>query len=234
IVLYVINKADSISETNVSSIPYQYNLRLKRLTSINNRYDYIIETIPANTSDPSLPQNSTQSVKLAELISRSFKLDTPGYYEVQEYKYVPNISNYTKYLTAIGKFEHWIYFGWGPPVIISFTNSTPTSDDPLGLKLCEYKLTWTFILNGYINRKCEKKGEKDYVQVSFVKGASIYATSFFGFTFYSPDESIKFGHIDGIHLFDMLARAVYVEQNAPFPPIIPALFAAYFDFITSQ
>ncbi|CAG8548855.1 10266_t:CDS:10, partial [Gigaspora margarita] len=234
IVLYVINKADSISETNVSSIPYQYNLRLKRPTQINKRYDYIIETIPANTSDPSLPLNSTQLVKLAELISRSLKLDTPGYYEVQEYKYVPNTSKYTKYLTVIGKFEHWISFGWGPPVIISFTNSTPTSDDPLELKLCEYKLTWTILLNGHISRKCQKKGEKDYVQVSYVKGESIFATSFFGFKFYSPDQSSNFGHINGIHLFDMNARAIYVEQNAPFPPIIPALFAAYFDFIESS
>lgn len=143
-------------------------------------------------------------------------------------------SKYTKYLTVIGKFEHWISFGWGPPVIISFTNSTPTSDDPLEMKLCEYKLTWTILLNGHISRKCQKKGEKDYVQVSYVKGESIFATSFFGFKFYSPDQSSNFGHIDGIHLFDMNARAIYVEQNAPFPPIIPALFAAYFDFIESS
>ncbi|CAG8564400.1 11469_t:CDS:2 [Diversispora eburnea] len=217
----------SVSETDISLIPYEYQLSHRHYYTVNSRYDYIITSL---SGTPMLYINSTSkeieeivstnsTFELALEVSKSWKLFTPAYYEVQEDRYLSDGSSY-KVVTVSASYTSWIYFAWGPPITIKFKVTDQLNPlDPLNLTQCEYQFTWTWIMNGYVNRKCPN--EDDLTEISYVSGSSL-----FGFYFWNPDETIIYGY-STIPNLDPLG----LYESAPFPPIIPALYTAYYEYL---
>ncbi|CAG8673824.1 9286_t:CDS:2, partial [Scutellospora calospora] len=199
--------ADIVNEFDTSKIPFKYQLSLRNLYAINDRYDYIITSYPVQES------NITT---------------------LDEDRYLPNGTIY-RVVTAIA-YSTWFYIAWGPPVTIKFI-TTPTEIaynetvyyNNQDLITCEYEFSWTFILNGYVNRKCEN--ESTFSVISYVKGSNL-----FGFTFYSYDEKKVYAHttIPDLAVWDFFRRSVFIDHNAPFPSLIPALYTAYYDWIVNM
>ncbi|RHZ86409.1 hypothetical protein Glove_51g65 [Diversispora epigaea] len=237
ILIYYLSQGDTVSETDISLIPYEYQLSHRYIYAVNNRYDY---TLTSLSGTPMLYINSTSkkideivstnsTFELALEVSKSWKLLTPGYYEVQEDRYLSNGSSY-KVVTASASYTSWIYFAWGPPITIKFKVTDQFNPlDPLNLTQCEYQFTWTWIMNGYVNRKCPN--EDDLTEISYVSGSNL-----FGFYFWDPDETIVYGYstIPNLDPFGLYERNVYINDSAPFPPIIPALYTAYYEYLINQ
>ncbi|KAF0431635.1 hypothetical protein F8M41_005373 [Gigaspora margarita] len=245
IVIYF-TESDIVTEYDTSKIPFQYQLSIRNLYAINNRYDYVISSIPdheftqesnltvrdvypisnnnyTTNSNNSNNSNETNQIELGLLISRSLWLLTPGFYEVQEDRYLPNGTMY-RVITATASYTNLLYVAWGPPITIQFVNSNQTiSNDLIS---CEYQFTWTFIANGYVNRKC--KNESKFNAISYVKGSSL-----FGLGFYSLNEKDLYAYttIPNLAIWTFFKRDVHIGHNAPFPTIIPALYTAYYDYL---
>ncbi|CAG8443183.1 14649_t:CDS:2 [Acaulospora morrowiae] len=231
---------DLVSENDISLIPYQYTLGHRYYYAVNYRYDYTLTSIPGtkklytNNSTSAINISNTSSTsndstfELALEISRSLRILTPGYYEVQEDRYTADGSSY-RVVTAIASYTSWFYIAWGPPITIKFSVTDRLNPlDPQNLTHCEYQFTWTWILNGYVNRKCP--GESDLTEVAYVSGSSL-----FGFYFWNPNETHVYANstIPNLNPFGLYERNVYIESSAPFPPIIPALYTAYYEFLSN-
>src|SRR6266498_5675261 len=142
IISYFVNKIDIVKEKDISKIPITYKLIYKRIYSINQRYDYVVEGIPDDDNNNTLTKNLT----LAEIISRSLVIIPPGWYEVQEFRYDANETLIKKVLTVNCNLDGWQLFSWtGPNVIMKFITHTPSDKD---LRDCEYKISWTLLFNG--------------------------------------------------------------------------------------
>ncbi|CAG8459357.1 6696_t:CDS:1 [Scutellospora calospora] len=207
IVVYynIFSESNNVTEYDISKIPFQYQLSLRYLYSINYRYDYVISSLPDhefaqqfNFTEHNVDQNSNNTfittenkqIELGILISRPLKILTPGYYEVQEDRCLPNGTMY-RVITAIASFTRLFYLSWTQPMTIEFVNNLNEIDHNethyQDLISCKYQFTWTFTLNGYVNRKC--KNESEFLTISYVKGSSL-----FGFMFYNLDETKVYAH----------------------------------------
>ncbi|CAG8653447.1 2854_t:CDS:2 [Cetraspora pellucida] len=203
------------TEYDTSKIPFQYQLSLRHLYAINNRYDYVISSLPdseyiqklnltARDGDQnsnnisSTKSNKTKQIELGLLISRSMRILTPGYYEAQEDRYSQNGTIY-RVITATASYTNLFYTAWYPPITIEFfTNPNESAykvTNYQDLILCKYQFTWTSIPNGYVNRKC--KDDSKFLAISYVNGSSL-----FGFTFYSLDEMNIYAHATAPDLAD--------------------------------
>ncbi|KAF0426413.1 hypothetical protein F8M41_006198 [Gigaspora margarita] len=164
-------------------------------------------------------------LSLRYLYATNERLLTPGFYKVQEDRYLPNGTMY-RVITAAASYTTLLYTSWGPPITIKFVTSNQTTSNDL--ISCEYQFTWTFIVNGYVNRKC--KDESEFSAVSYVNGSSSS-----GFTFYSMDENEIYAYttIPDLTVENFFRRNAYIDHTSPFPTLIPALYTAYYDYLTN-
>ncbi|CAG8538715.1 15806_t:CDS:10 [Cetraspora pellucida] len=205
--------SDHVTEYDTSKIPFQYQLSLRYLYAINDRYDYVISSFPEHESNfatrdvydvhdnSTTNLNATEHVELGLLISRSLRILTPGFYEVQEDRYLPNGTMH-RVITATASYTSLIYVAWAPPITIKFVTSNESTYNDL--TSCEYQFIWTFILNGYVNRRC--KNESRFITISYVKGSSL-----FGFAFYNMNESEVYAYttIPDLAVWDFFIRLHY-------------------------
>ncbi|CAG8553586.1 80_t:CDS:2 [Gigaspora margarita] len=158
----------------------------------------------------------TEFIKYAEIVVPYW---TYGNFNVIEFKHNPNgtifpVSTVTSKIDAYLTNEVEILF-------------TVANVADLGLEFCEYRISWTWMFNGYIWRRCEKNNESIFKQVAFFKGHPAW-----GLTFLSVDENINYGYSTRSAFFwDLYVRDVFIDSTAPFPPIIPSLYTAYFDYL---
>ncbi|CAB5378751.1 unnamed protein product [Rhizophagus irregularis] len=253
-----------IHDKDISRIPLNYELSLKRLIPFNSRFDYVIKGKNFNSNEISKRDNvnnnssstnvtstsnttNTNNFVLAELISRSLIVIPAGWYEVQEFRYDKDSKFTHKVLTTLCHIEFGLSSLWSAPdVDIQFTTYPPlnlTKKLTLqeSMKYCKWKISWTIIMNGYIHKLCPKNlnitennntgsfDSQDYEKVAYFKGFE-----FFGFTFLSLDSKINYGYTTIPNILNMMSRSVYITKDAPFPPIIPAIYTAYYNFITNS
>ncbi|CAG8493104.1 938_t:CDS:1 [Dentiscutata heterogama] len=214
-IFYFFVEMDVVTEYDTSKIPFHYQLSLRYLYAINNRYDYIISSLPDHEftpninlttrdvyqnseNNPTTKSKSTKQTELGLLISRPLRILTPGCYEVQENRYLPNNTMY-RVITATARYTNWFYTVWDPPITIQFVinpNETVYNETSYqNLITCKYQFTWTSDLNGYVNRQC--MNETEFLEVSYVNGSSP-----FGFTFYSLDELSVYAYTTAPNLVD--------------------------------
>ncbi|CAB4485019.1 hypothetical protein RhiirA5_396313 [Rhizophagus irregularis] len=264
IIIIVINNIGVIHDKDISRIPLNYELSLKRLIPFNSRFDYVIkgkifnsneiskrDNVNNNSSSTNVTSTSnttnTNNFVLAELISRSLIVIPAGWYEVQEFRYDKDGKFTHKVLTTLCHIEFGLSSLWSAPdVDIQFTTYPPlnlTKKLTLqeSMKYCKWKISWTIIMNGYIHKLCPKNlnitennntgsfDSQDYEKVAYFKGFE-----FFGFTFLSLDSKINYGYTTIPNILNMMSRSVYITKDAPFPPIIPAIYTAYYNFITNS
>ncbi|CAG8746543.1 8378_t:CDS:1, partial [Racocetra fulgida] len=165
--MYYFTESDYVTEYDTSKIPFQYQLSLRYLYAINDRYDYVISKFPdhdfiqdsnfttrdvygVSNDNSTTNLNASNPIELGLLISRSLRILTPGFYEVQEDRYLPNGTTY-RVITATASYTNLFYIAWAPPITIKFVTSDESSYNDL--ISCEYQFIWTIILNGYVNRK---------------------------------------------------------------------------------
>ncbi|CAG8703532.1 hypothetical protein C2G38_2161231 [Gigaspora rosea] len=244
VVVYIVTETNIVTESNIvteydtSNIPFQYQLRLKSLFAINSQYSYVISSLSdheftqesnltardVNHDNFTTNSNATEQIELGLLISRPLRFLTPAFYEVLEDRYLQNGTMY-RVITATASYTIPLYTGWDPPITIQFVTSNQTTYDDL--ISCEYQFTWMI---GSVNRKC--KNESEFRAVSYVSGSS-----WLGFTFSSLDDKKVYADIT-VPYFSIwnyyLKRSVYIDHNAPFPTLIPALYTAYYNYIVGH
>ncbi|CAG8615405.1 5870_t:CDS:2 [Cetraspora pellucida] len=206
--------------TDISKIPYEYKLRYKSLWG----YNYIIEGHPtefngdANSFSPIKSDNSNQPkfIKYAELIVPFWVY---GNFNVIEFR-----RNQTGSVFPVSTVNSRIDNYLTNEIDIVFTAS---DDDDLKLESCEYRISWSWLLNGYIWRLCENLNESVFNQVAIFTGHPSL-----GLTFSSVDEKTNYGYSSRAAFFwDLYERDIFIDKAAPFPPIIPALYTAYYNYL---
>ncbi|CAG8635842.1 23698_t:CDS:2, partial [Dentiscutata erythropus] len=151
VVVIIFTMSDIVTEYDTTKIPFQYQLSLRNLYAINDRYDYVISSLP----DHEFNQESNLTA-------------------LQEDRYLPNGTMH-RVITATAFYTNIFYVAWGPPITIKFVTSNQTTSDDL--ISCDYQFVWTVIVNGYVNRKCEN--ESDFRTISYVKGSSLFGFAFY-------------------------------------------------------
>ncbi|CAG8461184.1 9121_t:CDS:2 [Dentiscutata heterogama] len=207
--------------TDVSKIPYEYRLRCKSfwicsyviegyITEFNNETNSASSTKADNSNQP-------EFIKYAEIIS-----DPVWKYVVIEFRYFQNGTEFPV-LTVTSR------------IVNHFTNEieivfTASNDNDLDLKSCKYRISWTWWFNGFIWRLCENANETDFKKIAFFKGSPGW-----GLTFSSVDRKINYGYSTKSTFFwDLHKKDIFIDRAAPFPPAIPALYAAYYDYLESE
>ncbi|RIA87462.1 hypothetical protein C1645_827737 [Glomus cerebriforme] len=262
LIVLIINNMGVIDDNDISRIPLNYELSLKRLIPFNDRFDYVINRIPTNNErenfnniSTSVNKTNTTNHVLAELISRSLIVIPPGWYEVQEFRYNTNGTFTHKVLTTKCHMEFTLSSVLSAPdVIIQFTthpllnlNHVQNLTLQESMKYCKWKITWTFIMNGYIHKLCpeiinsfnitdgiKNKNTSLFDNQGYEKVAYFKGWEFFGFSFLSLDSKINYGYTTVPNILNMMSRSVYITKDAPFPPIIPAIYTAYYNYITNS
>ncbi|CAG8728368.1 26686_t:CDS:2 [Dentiscutata erythropus] len=197
--------------TDVSKIPYDYKLRFKSFWE----YNYIIEGYPTEFNGES--NNQPEFIKYAEIVVPYW---TYGNFNVIEFRYHSN-GSVSSVSTVTSRIDGYLT----NDVDILFTVSDDDVD--FGLKSCEYRISWTWLFNGYILRRCKKVNETVFNLVAFIRGHPAW-----GLNFLSVDEKIKYGYSSRAAFFwNLYVRDVYVDPAAPFPPIIPTLYTAYYNYL---
>ncbi|CAG8545347.1 3200_t:CDS:2, partial [Acaulospora colombiana] len=125
----------------------------------------------------------------------------------------------------IGPLAHIGYFTRSVDVILTAADKAAIID-PYSLEACDYRITWTWIMNGYIWRRCKNAGDDSFTKVSYFRGSTTW-----GLSFWNLDESVKFGYTSRSSFWWNRNREVLVEFPAPFPPVIPSLCSACYDSI---
>ncbi|GBB94512.1 hypothetical protein RclHR1_02370012 [Rhizophagus clarus] len=202
--------------SDISSVPYHYMLSHKSYI----HFGYLIETLPIEFDD-----EQSEFVLLAEIVSISPW--TLGNYEVHEYRKNITIDETFPVKTVDSSLSFWMN-----DVYISFKkdpysfNDTDLSDVTIP-ELCDYKITWNWIFNGHLYRKCDFDNEESYTHISYIKGSTSW-----GLKFVSPDGSDIYATTSATdYWWNMHRRDVDVNPLAPFPPVIPAIYTAYYDTI---
>ncbi|CAG8632131.1 1218_t:CDS:2 [Funneliformis caledonium] len=194
--------------SDISVIPYQYQLSFKS----HWYFGYLIETLPVEFKD-----EQPEYVLLAEIISTSTSW-TFGEYEVREYRHNNTSGNMFPVKTVTSSLKDNAY--------VSFkTSSDANSTESLDPATCDYMISLTDTLTGYIYRKCANSHELDYTKISNVKGSTTW-----GLTFYDGDEIYALTS-ETQYWWNMNRRDVVVTTSAPFPQVIPAIYTAYYDTI---
>lgn len=234
LIIIMINNIGVIYDKDISKLPKNYELSLKRLYSFNSRFDYVINGISTIDSLININNNSRQenfnnnssttntTFVLAELISRSLIVIPPGWYEVQEFRYNTNGIFIRKVLTTKCHIEFTLSYVWSAPdVIIQFTtyplsNSTQELSLQESMKYCKWKISWTLIMNGYIHKLCPKNlnisGSSNnkiaslFDSQGYEKVAYFKGWELFGFTFLSLDSTINYGYTTVPNPLKMMSR----------------------------
>ncbi|CAG8551029.1 6752_t:CDS:2 [Acaulospora colombiana] len=245
-----VNSSLDIFPIGASTIPYEYRLRFKNHLD----FDYVIEssftevnnaegsqlTVEGNEDIDNLYSHNTREflnfrsrassryfslntrnegnfLKRAEILSHPWTLEN---FKVLELRQDQSGNDY-KALTVTSKLNK-------PVVDIAFTisnNKSASSEE--SLLSCDYKITWKSIPNGYIWRKCARKNESDYTRIAYFSKQRRW-----NFKFQSVDEDINYGQLEYIgSMWNYYAREIIVSESAPFPPIIPAIYTAYCDYL---
>jgi hypothetical protein len=241
LIIVIINNVGVINDKDISRIPLNYELSLKRIYPFNYRFDYVINgtifnnniiskrenlnnnnSSITNVTSTSNITNTNNNFVLAELISRSLIVIPPGWYEVQEFRYDKDGKFIHKVLTTECHIELALSSVWSAPdILIQFTTYPPlnlTKKLTLqeSMKYCKWKITWTFIMNGYIHKLCPKNfkilnntenknkdllDSQGYEKVAYFKG-----WEYLGFTFLSLDSKINYGYTTTPNLLKMMSR----------------------------
>ncbi|RHZ83063.1 hypothetical protein Glove_99g378 [Diversispora epigaea] len=223
ITIFVITITPEGYSNDITIIPYEYQLRHDGFFF---KFNYVIESLPTelrsnfkNKNDNKFKQNSfpNEFTRLAEIIPNFWSFDI---FTVQEYRYYPNDTFY-KVSTANVKM-HSLFTS-----AIDITFNAADNIDPELIEACEYKITWTWIMNGYIWRKCKNSNEQEFTKVSYFKGFTSW-----GLEFYDLDGNIKYGYTSQTDFWwNHHKRVVVVYPSAPFPPIIPALYSVCNNYV---
>ncbi|CAG8487549.1 8967_t:CDS:2 [Diversispora eburnea] len=173
---------------DITIIPYEYQLRLDGLFFKPN---YVIESLPTelksnikNEKDNDYKQNSfpNEYTRLADIIPDRWSFEILTKFTVQEYRYYPN---YTFYKVSTVNVKMHSFFSSA----IDITFNAADNIDPELIEACEYRITWTWFMNGYIWRKCKNSNEQEFIKVSYFKGSTGW-----GLEFYDSDGNIKYGY----------------------------------------
>lgn len=239
IIIVVINNIGVIHDKDISRIPLNYELSLKRLYPFNYRFDYVIKGRIFNNNEISKRENfnnnssstnvtstsnttNTNNFVLAELISRSFIVIPPGWYEVQEFRYDKDGKLIHKVLTTECHIEFGFSSVWSAPdIIIQFTTYPPlnlTKKLTLqeSMKYCKWKISWTIFMNGYIHKLCpnnlnllnipENNNTSSFDNQGYEKVAYFKGFELLGFSFLSLDSKINYGYTTVPNLLNMMSR----------------------------
>ncbi|CAG8598927.1 hypothetical protein C2G38_2032853 [Gigaspora rosea] len=193
--------------TGVSEIPQEYRFRYKDILE----YNYIIEGYPTEFNGGT--DNQPEFIKYAEIeVVRNW---TDRNINVIEFRHYPNdtVFSVSTVTSQIESHEADILF-------------TAANDADLGLESCEYRINWAWYFSGYIRRRCENNNETDFKKVSIFRGHPAW-----GLTFLSVDEKINYGYSTRADFWDLFVRNIFVDQAAPFPPIIPAIYIACYNYL---
>ncbi|RIA97968.1 hypothetical protein C1645_813516 [Glomus cerebriforme] len=204
---------------DISSVPYQYLLSHKSFL----HFGYLVETLPVEFNGDDQPEY----VLLAEIVSVSSSW-TLGNYEVLEYRQNITYDDLFPVKTAVSSLSFWmndvhISFKRDP---FNYTSKDSELFDLIIPELCDYKITWNWIFNGNIFRRCELANETSYYLISHVDGSTAW-----GLKFYNDNGDVYASTSETQYWWNMNRRDVKVEPFAPFPPIMPAIYTAYYDTI---
>ncbi|CAG8600907.1 2569_t:CDS:2 [Ambispora gerdemannii] len=245
VILYIVQTNEPQLPTDISIIPNHYQLRVSSRFAINFRWDYVLEVPPPldlaslpirenkeqvknyllelnekySPSDNRIASNNSTNYpnypfefEFAELVSRSYKLWSPAYYEMREDRY-DEAGNAALVVTTVASTE-FNFFSTAPSVIVSFTRAKELEAD---IQACQYKITWTSpVSDGLIKRKCPQLGERKFKTISVVKGSSEW-----GMEFFDANENEHYA-------------IATPYPDAPFPPVLPAIYTAYYDYHTNR
>ncbi|CAG8434876.1 6793_t:CDS:2 [Scutellospora calospora] len=147
-----------------------------------------------------------------------------GYYKVQEFFYKPGSQDYFKTLITASATVQSL----SPGIVeISFSTSDKVLD-PYTLEACEYKLFYFEELNGQIERRCKRALEDDFYMISKVSGSTYWGLEF---TFGDNNSNLSARTSEVDYWPSPRRRDVIVYDDTPFPPIIPALYSVYYDYV---
>ncbi|RHZ87798.1 hypothetical protein Glove_30g25 [Diversispora epigaea] len=158
---------------------------------------------------------------------RAFILDKNyqrGDFSVEEFFYKPSQDNfYKKLITANGKFESH----WPAEFLITFTTKGNVQN-PSAIEGCDYKILINENLTGNIFRKCWRAFESEFKIKAYVKGSVDNGLTFFD----EKDSKLIHAYTKKPQSFwSYKRRDIFVHSYAPFPPVIPALYSVYYDFV---
>ncbi|CAG8497980.1 4027_t:CDS:2 [Dentiscutata heterogama] len=172
---------------------------LRTREDLHNPIDYKEQfwRYPTEFNDETNPVSSTKAddsnqsrfVKYAEIILK---------YNVIEFRHHPNGTEF--------------------PVLtlLLFIVFTASDDNDLDLKSCKYRISWTGLFNGYIQRLCENANETVFKKIAFFKGNPDW-----GLTFSSVDEKINYGY--------SIKSSFGICLK-----VIPTLYTAYYDLLNRE
>ncbi|CAG8579119.1 13625_t:CDS:2 [Ambispora leptoticha] len=261
VILFIVQTDEPKLPSGISDVPNHYQLRVSSRFAINFRWDYVLEAAPPldltslpnrenkkqvkdyllelnekySSSDKIASNNNNltnfedpDTPEFAELVSRSNKLWSPAYYEAREYREDEN--GLVSLVASTIASEESNFFSLTPSVIISFTRAKKL--EATNIQSCQYKITWTSpVSDGLIKRKCPRAGEWRYRTISIVKG-----TSEWGMEFFDANEDLHYAVATrpSYHWNSLQKRIVLSYPDAPFPPILPAIYTAYYDYHTNR
>ncbi|RIB05593.1 hypothetical protein C2G38_2219243 [Gigaspora rosea] len=234
-----------INIDNVTRIPKRYQLYRNNYDA----FDYFIETSIPISSFASKKISTIQDVRLVNnslvqnfdlnlnrsILNANFSRIThavinpinkrPGGYQVQEFFYKNNsITYYNSPITTVSYINKNV---WPAIVDISF-KTLGKSLESTAVEACKFKLIFDrkgFFKNfeGYIERKCNRARESYFYLVSQVEG--------------NTDSGLKFFQGENVFAtvsnkpFNNEIRDVVVEDETPFPSLIPTLYVIYYDYL---
>ncbi|CAG8501747.1 20043_t:CDS:2 [Dentiscutata erythropus] len=206
---------------DITRIPNNYQL----LRDEWNTYNYIIQSTSLISSNEI---NSTiQNLPSIRATIKAIEYPSGKYY-VQEFFYESYIKDYSSITT-----NSVIQYKWPAIVEIYFTSSVDLLD-PYSLEICNFK--FAFFKEGYdkeiegqVERRCPRAFESSFYLVSNVEGNSDLGFKFSNngseFATISPKSPYKEKRRQLLVRLD-----VVVEDEPPFPSLIPTLYAIYYDY----
>ncbi|CAG8527104.1 844_t:CDS:2 [Cetraspora pellucida] len=173
-------------------------------------------TLNLNASSPNVTSSLTSAI-IKQIDGRL------GGYQIQEFFYQnDSVVYYDSPVTSVSYIANF----WPIIVEISF-KASKKGLEPSALEACNFRIIFDkkgFFndFDGYIERKCGRAKEYHFYLVSQVEGNTTSGLKFF------QREKI-FATVSGKSL-NREMRNVAVEGGAPFPSLIPTLYAIYYDY----
>ncbi|RIB05597.1 hypothetical protein C2G38_2118002, partial [Gigaspora rosea] len=199
---------------DLTRVPNHYQL----LRDEWNTYNYIIQS--TSFISYNAINNTIQNLPTVRAVIKAIEYPSGKYY-VQEFFYETYAKDYSSITT-----NSVIQYKWPAIVEIYFTSSENLFD-PYSLEVCNFR--FTFFKEGYnkdiegqVERRCPRLFESSFYLVSKIKGNNDIGFKFF-------DNGSEFAAISPKSLYKE-KRDVVVEEEAPFPSLIPTLYAIYYDY----
>ncbi|CAB4408817.1 unnamed protein product [Rhizophagus irregularis] len=214
------NNSESGLPSDISNVPYHYMLSHKSYI----HFGYLIETLPIEYND----DEQSEFVLLAEIVSLSSW--TLGNYEVHEVRKNISTEEFFPVKTVDSSLSFWmndVYISFNKNPFKNYSFNVTDLDGLIIPELCDYKITWNWLFNGHLYRKCELANEESYSLISDIVGSTSW-----GLRFKNPDGDDVYAKTSVTdYWWNMHRRDVDVSPLAPFPPVIPAIYSAYYDTI---